>query len=73
MDKHSAQTALGAALVGPRDVAAFLGVSHSTLMHWAARGPACPALPTPYYRVGGQLRWRISEVILWLERQQVAS
>lgn len=73
MDVHSAQSAFGEALVGPRDVAAFLGVSHSSLMHWAARGPGCPSLPTPYYRVGGQLRWRISEVVVWLDNQQVAS
>ena len=60
-------------MVGPRDVAAFLGVGHSTFMKWCARGPACPNLPQPYFRIGGQLRWRVEDVLAWVERQRVAS
>jgi predicted DNA-binding transcriptional regulator AlpA len=61
------------AMWGPRDVAAYLAVSHSTFMKWCSRGPSCPSLPTPYYRIGGQLRWRPDEVQAWVNAQQVAA
>jgi predicted DNA-binding transcriptional regulator AlpA len=60
-------------LVGPREVAGYLGVSHSTFMKWCARGPACPFLPQPFFRIGGQLRWRVEDVVAWVDGQRVAS
>ena len=55
------------------EVASHLNVSYATFREWCARGPACPAVPTPYYRTGGQLRWRREEVADWVSHQQVRS
>lgn len=57
----------GERLLRLREVADWLGVSHSTMYHWrgAGKGP-------PGFLVGGQVRYRAGDVQAWLNQQQAA-
>lgn len=50
------------------DLAAYLAVTPRRIHDWRMRGDDMP----PAYRIGGQLRWRPSEVRAWIDRQRAA-
>lgn len=52
-------------LVGAREVADYLGVPAATLANWRHRNAGPPS-----YRVGRHVKYRMSEVERWLERQR---
>jgi excisionase family DNA binding protein len=54
----------GGDLLSIGDVANFLGVRKSTIYNWRYRKTGPPAL-----HVGGQLRWRLSDIEKWLVEQ----
>lgn len=55
------------ALLTPREAAAFLNVSIHTLASWRTRDNT-PIVP--WYEVGGQVRYKRSELIAWLSGQR---
>ena len=52
-------------LIGPHEVAAFLGVPLRTVYRWRTRGDGPPG-----YRVGRHVRYRHEDVELWLEQHR---
>lgn len=52
-------------LLSVRELADYLGVATSTLYSWRTRGEGPPG-----YRVGGQLRFRLSEVDAWIAKAE---
>lgn len=57
-----------ATTISPREVAARLGVTVTTLANWRWKGGG-PA----YLKVGGRVRYRIGELAAWLDEQVRAS
>ena len=54
-------------LINAREVASILGIGVSTL--W--RNVRADKIPAPI-KVGGATRWRVSEIVAWIEAQEVA-
>ena len=52
-------------LLTARQVGELLGFSAATVVDWAEAGKL------PAFKVGGRLRFRLSEVEAWLEAQRV--
>ncbi|WP_158895236.1 helix-turn-helix transcriptional regulator [Amycolatopsis anabasis] len=52
------------ALLSVRELAEYCGVPVATVYSWNTRGTG-----PKYYRVGIHVRYRLSEVDAWLERQ----
>jgi excisionase family DNA binding protein len=51
-------------LLTAREVAELLGFAPATVLDWAEAGRI------PYFKVGGRLRFRESEVLAWLETKR---
>ncbi|WP_425475618.1 helix-turn-helix domain-containing protein [Nocardioides tweenelious] len=58
-------------LIDIRDLAAWLGVSDHAVRKWVQAGPASGTVPR-MLRVNGQIRFRPSDVRIWLETKEVA-
>lgn len=54
-----------ARLLTARELAELLGFSPSTIVDWAERGEL------PAFKIGGRLRFRLSEVEAWLDAQRL--
>lgn len=54
-------------LLTARELAAVLGFSSSTIQDWAEAGSM------PGFKIGGRLRFRLSEVEAWLEGRRLGS
>jgi predicted DNA-binding transcriptional regulator AlpA len=53
-------------LVSPKVVSSFLGgIAEQTLANWRSAGTG-----PPYHKLGGQVRYRITEVAAWVESQK---
>jgi excisionase family DNA binding protein len=52
-------------LLTARQVASHLGFSPSTIVDWAEAGTV------PAFKIGGRLRFRLSEVEAWLEERRL--
>jgi excisionase family DNA binding protein len=53
-------------LLTARELADLLGFSSSTVQDWSERGEL------PAFKLGGRLRFRESEVLVWLEERRLA-
>jgi excisionase family DNA binding protein len=51
-------------LLTARELAELLGFTAGTIVDWAEAGKV------PFFKVGGRLRFRESEVLAWLEEQR---
>jgi excisionase family DNA binding protein len=51
-------------LLTAREVAEVLGFAPATIVDWAERGEL------PHFKIGGRLRFRLSEVGAWLEERR---
>jgi excisionase family DNA binding protein len=51
-------------LLTARELAALLGFSPATIVDWSERGEL------PGFKIGGRLRFRVSEVEAWLEEHR---
>lgn len=59
-------------LLSIRRLAQVLDCSPKTVRDWLYRNRKHPSLdPLPYYRLGGLVRFRLNEVIAWIERRRV--
>ena len=54
-------------LLTARELADVLGFSPSTIVDWAERGEV------PAFKLGGRLRFRLSEVWAWLEERRLGT
>jgi excisionase family DNA binding protein len=54
-------------LLTARELAALLGFTAGTIVDWTEAGKL------PGFKVGGRLRFRLSEVEAWLEERRLAS
>jgi excisionase family DNA binding protein len=54
-------------LLSARELADLLGFSSSTIQDWSEAGTL------PGFRIGGRLRFRLSEVEAWLEERRLAA
>ena len=54
-------------LIGPRELAGYLGVPVSTIYHWRARG-----IGPHGFRVGKRVRFRAADVAAWLNERREA-
>ncbi len=52
-------------LLTARELGELLGFSASTIVDWSEAGQL------PAFKVGGRLRFRESEVLVWLEQQRL--
>jgi nitrogen PTS system EIIA component len=52
-------------LLTARDLGEYLGFSAATIVDWAERGTV------PAFKLGGRLRFRLSEVEAWLEQSRL--
>jgi hypothetical protein len=61
-------------LVSIRKLAQLLDCSPKTVRDWLYKDRrALPVDPLPYYRVGGMVRFRLNDVIGWIDRRRVKS
>jgi hypothetical protein len=71
MDSISAET-VGPELLSTRKLAAILDCSPKTVQDWIYKDRKRPGPdPLPYYRVGGLVRFSLSEVVSWVGRRRV--
>jgi excisionase family DNA binding protein len=71
MDSISAET-VGPDLLSTRKLAETLDCSPKTVQDWIYKDRKRPGPdPLPYYRLGGLVRFRLSEVRRWIERRRV--
>jgi excisionase family DNA binding protein len=71
MDSMSVE-AIGPELLSTRKVAEILDCSPKTVQDWMYKNRKTPCSdPLPYYRVGGLVRFKLSEVLGWVERRRV--
>ncbi len=54
-------------LLTARQLADVLGFSPGTIVDWAEAGKV------PSFKIGGRLRFRVTEVETWLERQRTSA
>lgn len=54
-------------MISPAELAQLLGVELRTVYDWHRRRVNTP----PRYAVGGQVRYRMSEVLAWVDAQRV--
>ena len=63
---------LGAELLSVRKIAQFLDCSPKTVQDWLYKDRKNPNTdPLPYYRVRGLIRFKLIEVLAWVERRRV--
>jgi hypothetical protein len=71
MDSISAET-LSPDLLFTRKLAEILDCSPKTVQDWIYKDRKRPGNdPLPYYRLGGLVRFRLSEVLSWVGRRRV--
>ena len=59
-------------LISINRLAHVLDCSPKTVRDWMYKNRRVPSLdPLPYYRVGGLVRFRLSDVTAWIERRRV--
>lgn len=59
-------------LVSLRTLARLLECSPKTVRDWMYRNRKQPVVdPLPYYRLGGLVRFKLKEVMSWVERRRV--
>jgi excisionase family DNA binding protein len=59
-------------LISVRTLADVLDCSPKTIRDWMYRNRLAPtADPLPYYRLGGLVRFRLQEVMAWIDRRRV--
>ena len=54
-------------LLTARELGELLGFSASTIVDWSERGEV------PAFKVGGRLRFRLSELEAWLEARRIGA
>jgi len=59
------------ALFTPRDAAAYLGLSASTLARM--RSPTSKVKGPPYFRLGGSIKYKQAELDAWVEHNRQAA
>jgi excisionase family DNA binding protein len=58
-------------LISVRTLARVLDCSPKTVRDWMYKDRRTPAAdPLPYYRLGGLVRFRLSEVAAWVDRRR---
>ena len=68
---------IGSNVVGPellsiKNLAQLLDCSPKTVQDWLYKDRKNPSTdPLPYYRVGGLVRFKLKEVLAWVERRRV--
>ncbi len=71
MDSLSAEV-VGRELLSTRKLAEILDCSPKTVQDWLYKDRKTQtADPLPYYRLGGLVRFRLSDVLRWIERRRV--
>src|SRR2546425_13079477 len=64
--------ALEPELISVKRLAQLLDCSPKTLRDWLYKDRKSLNIdPLPYYRVGGMVRFRVTEVLAWIERRRV--
>jgi len=59
-------------LLSIRKLAKFLDCSPKTIQDWVYKDRKRPTPdPLPYYKLGGLVRFRLKEVMAWIERRKV--
>lgn len=59
-------------LVSIRKLAQVLDCSPRTVRDWMYKNRRAPSSdPLPYYRLGGLVRFRLNDVIAWIDRRRV--
>ena len=62
----------GPELLSTKKLADLLDCSPKTIQDWVYKDRKYPCSdPLPYYRLGGLIRFRLSEVLGWIERRRV--
>jgi excisionase family DNA binding protein len=70
--ESTCEEAIGPELLSTRKVAEILDCSPKTVQDWIYKDRKRPSNdPLPYYRVGGLVRFKLSEVLRWIERRRV--
>ncbi len=63
---------VGPELLSTKKLAQLLDCSPKTVQDWLYRDRKMQnADPLPYYRVGGLVRFRLADVVAWIERRRV--
>ena len=63
---------VGPELLSTRSLAKVLDCSPKTVQDWLYKDRRNPGTdPLPYYRVHGLVRFKLTEVMAWLERRRV--
>ena len=64
--------AVGPELLSTKRLAVMLDCSPKTVRDWLYKDRKNPSAdPLPYYRVGGLVRFKLREVLAWVERRRV--
>jgi predicted DNA-binding transcriptional regulator AlpA len=59
-------------LVSIRRLAQVLDCSPKTVRDWMYKNRRAPTSdPLPYYRVGGLVRFRMNEIMTWIDRRRI--
>jgi hypothetical protein len=65
-------SSLGPELLSTRKLALILDCSPKTVRDWLYKDRKNPSAdPLPYYRVRGLVRFKLREVLAWVERRRV--
>jgi len=65
-------TSLGPELLSTKKLALILDCSPKTVRDWLYKDRKNPSAdPLPYYRVRGLVRFKLREVLAWVERRRV--
>jgi excisionase family DNA binding protein len=68
----ASRVTLEAELLSVRRLAQVLDCSPKTVQDWLYKDRKKQTMdPLPYYRLGGLVRFRVSEVLDWIERRRV--
>jgi excisionase family DNA binding protein len=71
MDSTSVE-GIGPELLSTKTLAEILDCSPKTVQNWIYKSRKTPCSdPLPYYRLGGLIRFKLSEVLRWIERRRV--
>ena len=63
---------VGPELVSTKRLALMLDCSPKTVQDWLYKARKNPGTdPLPYYRLGGLVRFKLGEVLRWIERRRV--
>ena len=63
---------VGSELLSTKKLAQVLECSPKTVQDWLYKARKRPCTdPLPYYRLGGLVRFKLSEVLRWVDRRRV--